>query len=68
MLERAEAECRRLGVERLILGTSELQREAIAFYRAAGYLLVREDIAAMETNKTIAGLRRFHFEKRLGAK
>jgi ribosomal protein S18 acetylase RimI-like enzyme len=52
------------GYGRLVLSTSELQQAALAFYRAAGYRLVREETAVAETNKTVgAGLRRFHFDK-----
>jgi putative acetyltransferase len=67
MLTEAEAECAAAGLRRLVLSTSELQDAAVALYRRAGYDLVREEIADAASNKTIGGgIRRFHFEKRLG--
>jgi GNAT superfamily N-acetyltransferase len=67
MLARAESIARGAGCARIVLSTSELQAAALALYRAAGYRLVREEIAAAESNKTVgAGLRRFHFAKELG--
>ena len=64
LLARAETECRAAGFRRLVLSTSEIQDAAIALYRAAGFRLVREEIAITENNKTVGGgLRRFHFEK-----
>jgi len=67
MLARAESIAQAAGCERIVLSTSELQAAALALYRAAGYHLVREEIAAAESNKTVgAGLRRFHFAKGLG--
>jgi len=66
MLCFAEEECRRRGAARLDLSTAEIQEAALALYRNAGYRLVREEIAETASNKTVgAGLRRFHFEKRL---
>jgi GNAT superfamily N-acetyltransferase len=66
MLEQAEQVCCREGWDRIVLGTSELQQPALALYRAAGYRLIREEIATAQTNKTVGGrLRRYHFEKRL---
>jgi GNAT superfamily N-acetyltransferase len=66
MLERAEETCREAGTPVLALSTSELQQAALAFYRAAGYALVREETAAAQTNKTIGGdIRRYYFEKDL---
>jgi putative acetyltransferase len=66
MLERAEAECRDAGTPILTLSTSELQQAALAFYRKAGYRLVREETAAAQTNKTVGGnIRRYYFEKTL---
>jgi GNAT superfamily N-acetyltransferase len=55
MLRVAEEECRRRGRSRMNLSTSELQQEALALYRNAGYVLVREEAAAMASNKTIGG-------------
>ena len=50
----------------MILSTAELQGEALGLYRGAGYRLVREEIAAASTNKTVGGgIRRYHFEKLL---
>jgi GNAT superfamily N-acetyltransferase len=66
MLEQAEQVCCREGWDRIVLSTSELQQPALALYRAAGYRLIREEIATAQTNKTVGGrLRRYHFEKRL---
>jgi GNAT superfamily N-acetyltransferase len=66
MLGFAEDECRRLGVRRLELSTSELQPAALALYQRAGYRLVRQVVADEASNKTLGGgIRRFHFEKAL---
>jgi putative acetyltransferase len=66
MLAFAEEECARRGFTTLELSTSELQREALAFYRQAGYVLEREEVAAAASNKTIGGgIRRFYFSKTL---
>ena len=62
MLDFAEQICRDAGCQRLTLSTSELQPEALAFYRGRGYRLIREEISTAETNKAVAGLRRFYFE------
>lgn len=64
MLRFAEDECRRRGVQVLELSTSELQPAALAFYRSAGYRLVREVVAEQASNKTVGrGIRRYHFAK-----
>jgi GNAT superfamily N-acetyltransferase len=66
MLGYAEAECRRRGIPRLELSTSELQGAALALYREAGYVMIREETAKASSNKTVgAGIRRFYFEKTL---
>ena len=66
MLCFAEQECRRRGRSRMVLSTSELQQEALSLYRAAGYELVREEVAAAASNKTLGGgIRRYHFSKML---
>ncbi len=66
MLAFAEAECGRRGFKRLDLSTSELQREAVALYRNAGYHLLREEVATEPSNKTLGGgIRRYHFTKEL---
>jgi putative acetyltransferase len=66
MLAFAEQECRRRHRPRLDLSTSELQREALAFYRHAGYELIREEVAVAASNKTLGGgIRRYHFSKAL---
>jgi putative acetyltransferase len=66
MLTCAETECRQRGASKLVLSTSELQPEAIAFYRNAGYSLYHEGSAIVASNKTIGGgVKRFHFEKPL---
>lgn len=64
LLAHAEQQCRAAGFARLQLATAELQQAALAFYRAAGFRVVQEEIAAATTNKTVgSGLRRFHLEK-----
>jgi putative acetyltransferase len=64
MLQFAEAECRRRGVVRLELSTSELQDAALALYRNAGYTQLREEIAIAASNKTLGGgIRRYYFGK-----
>ena len=66
MPRHAEDECRRLGVSRLELSTSELQPAAVALYRAAGYRSVREMTADESSHKTVGGgIRRFYFDKAL---
>jgi GNAT superfamily N-acetyltransferase len=66
MLQYAEDECRWRNIARLELSTSELQREALAFYRNAGFRFLREEIAEETTNKTVGqGLRRYYFAKKL---
>jgi hypothetical protein len=38
----------------------------LALYRSAGYVLVREEVAAEASNKTLGGgIRRYHFSKPL---
>ena len=64
MLRFAEEECGRRGRSRMVLSTSEVQQEALALYRNAGYELVREEVAAAASNKTVGGgIRRYHFNK-----
>jgi GNAT superfamily N-acetyltransferase len=66
MLAFAEAECARRGFKRLDLSTSELQREALALYRNAGYRLTREEVATEASNKTLGGgIRRYYFTREL---
>jgi putative acetyltransferase len=66
MLAFAEQECRRRNRLQLQLSTSELQQDALALYRNAGYEGVREEIADAASNKTLGGgIRRYHFIKRL---
>jgi GNAT superfamily N-acetyltransferase len=66
MLKFAEEECRRRGIPRLELSTSELQYAALALYRQAGYLLLREEVAETASNKTVGGgIRRYYFAKTL---
>src|SRR4051812_20182031 len=66
MLAFAEGECRRRNRRQLQLSTSELQKDALALYRNAGYRTVREEIADAASNKTVGGgIRRYHFTKRL---
>ncbi|NDW05060.1 GNAT family N-acetyltransferase [Jiella pacifica] len=67
MLLDAERQSASRGYEKLVLSTSELQQAALGLYSSAGFDLVREEIAETASNKTIGGgIRRFHFEKRLG--
>lgn len=64
MLAAAEDEARRAGARAMVLSTSEIQKEALALYRAAGYGQAREEIADAASNKTVGGgIRRFHFSK-----
>jgi GNAT superfamily N-acetyltransferase len=64
MLHYAEDECRGRDVARLELSTAEIQSAAIALYKNAGYQLLREGIAEIESNKTVgSGLRRLYFQK-----
>jgi putative acetyltransferase len=64
MLQFAEAECRRLDMQRLELSTSELQPAALELYRRAGYRLLNEAVAEQASNKTLGGgIRRYYFEK-----
>jgi len=66
MLDFAEDVARREGCRLIVLSTSELQPAAISLYRASGYRLVREEVGAEQTNKTVgAGIRRFYFEKHI---
>src|SRR6266702_297468 len=66
MLAFAEDECRRRNRLRLQLSTSELQKDALALYRNAGYESEREEIAEVTSNKTVrGGIRRYHFTKGL---
>ncbi|HUB15528.1 MAG TPA: GNAT family N-acetyltransferase [Acetobacteraceae bacterium] len=64
MLQYAEDECRRRNIRCLQLSTAAIQTAALALYNAAGYDLVREEIADTLSNKTVgSGLRRYFFEK-----
>jgi GNAT superfamily N-acetyltransferase len=64
MLQYAEDEFRRHNIARLELSTAEIQSAAIALYMNAGYQLLHEDIAEIESNKIVgSGLRRFYFQK-----
>lgn len=66
MLAFAETECVRRGFRRLDLSTSELQGDALALYRNAGYRLLREGVATESSNKTVGGgIRRYSFTKQL---
>jgi len=66
MLEYAESHCRAHNRKQLDLSTSEIQSEALSFYRDSGYEPVREEVAETSSNKTIGGgIRRFHFRKTL---
>ncbi len=66
MLDHAEQTARRSGHQHMILSTSSLQVPAIALYRAAGYRLTGEECSATASHKSIgAGVKRYHFEKKL---
>ena len=66
MLGYAEDECRRRNRPTMDLSTSELQADALSFYRSAGYRLVREEVALSASNKTLGGgIRRYYFTKLL---
>ena len=66
MLGYAEDECRRRNRPTMDLSTSELQADALSFYRSAGYRLVREEVALSASNKTLGGgIRRYYFTKPL---
>lgn len=66
MLAFAEDQCRRHGLGEMVLSTSEIQKEALALYRNAGYRALREEIADAASNKTVGGgIRRFYFSKTL---
>jgi ribosomal protein S18 acetylase RimI-like enzyme len=64
MLRHAEDLARTRGNTRLVLSTSELQKAALALYRASGFTETRQEVAQALSNKTVGGgIRRFHFEK-----
>ena len=66
MLAFAEGQCRQQNCKRLDLSTSELQPEALALYRDAGYRLLREEVATEASNKTVGGgISRYYFTKEL---
>jgi GNAT superfamily N-acetyltransferase len=66
MLAYAERIAGQQGHARIVLSTSELQQAGILLYRAAGYHLIREEVAMTATNRTVgSGLRRYHFEKQI---
>src|SRR5215469_14441601 len=66
MLQFAEDECRRRNVSRLELSTAEIQQAALALYRYAGYILVREETVEGLSNKTVgSGILRYYLEKTL---
>jgi putative acetyltransferase len=66
LLRHAEAMCRAFKARRLELSTSELQPEALAMYRDAGFRLLREAEAEQMSNKTVGGgIRRYYFDKAL---
>jgi putative acetyltransferase len=67
MLAYAECVAWQQGHSSIVLSTSELQTAAIGLYRAAGYHLIREEVATTATNRTVgSGLRRYHFDKPIG--
>jgi hypothetical protein len=61
-----ELRAREFGFSKMILSTAEVQKAAIAFYAKSGFQLVRTEVAATMSTKTVGGgLTRFHFEKLL---
>lgn len=67
MLHAAEREARCMAATSLVLSTSELQPEALAFHEAEGDRLARVEVANEGSGKTVgAGLRRFHLDTPLG--
>jgi GNAT superfamily N-acetyltransferase len=65
MLRYAEEEALRRGCGKLTLSTAQIQKEAIALYKRAGYRLVREEPLEPASHKTVGGLARVYFEKLL---
>ena len=65
MLQRAEELCREAGCRRLTLGTSELRRRRSSSTAEAATGRSAKRCLSAKTNKAIAGLRRYYFEKEL---
>jgi GNAT superfamily N-acetyltransferase len=65
MLRYAEEETLRRGRDKLTLSTAQIQKEAIALYKRAGYRLIGEEQAEPASHKTVGGLARLYFEKLL---
>ena len=65
MLRYAEEETRRRGCDKLKLSTAQIQKEAIALYKRAAYRLVGEEVGEPASHKTVGGMPRLYFEKRL---
>ena len=63
LLACAEAFCRDTGYRKVVLSTSELQFAAMRLYESSGYRLVRKEIAAPASHKSVGGLTRYHYEK-----
>ncbi|MEM7525133.1 MAG: GNAT family N-acetyltransferase [Pseudomonadota bacterium] len=64
MMAHAEATCRTRGADTLLLSTSEAQDAALAFYRAEGFEILREETAEAASNKTVgAGIRRYYMSR-----
>jgi GNAT superfamily N-acetyltransferase len=67
LLDTAEAFCRDRGYRRMVLSTSELQVAAMRLYESSGYRMVRKELAAPASHKSVgASLARYHYEKALG--
>jgi putative acetyltransferase len=67
LLRTAEAFCREFGYGMVVLSTSELQVAAMRLYESSGYRMVRKEVAAPASHKSVgAGLARYHYEKALG--
>ena len=66
MLAQFETESRSRGLSVATLSTSELQPQAIDFYKARGYIVVNEVTINEPSSKTVGnGILRYYFEKLL---
>jgi GNAT superfamily N-acetyltransferase len=64
MLDHAKGEARKLGFNRMILSTAEIQKAAVKFYQKNEFRLVRTEAAGEMTAKQAGGgLTRCHFEQ-----
>lgn len=65
LLATAESFCRDAGYAAIVLSTSELQQPAMRLYEASGYRRTRSTKAEQTTHKTVGGLTRHYYEKKL---